>query len=71
MIPKSTQTEAFVFPDCPKSMPDAIANDKHSQKRVKQPSWDELLGSTCKTRRIYASKMKDSNANKSDLGQAI
>lgn len=41
-VPKSTLTEVFAFEGSPRSVADAITYDKHSQRRVRQPSGEEL-----------------------------
>lgn len=67
-VPKSTQTEPFVFAGSPKSV-EANAYSKQSQKRARQPSGEELPGGARKARRILTPKTGRS-AGKSDPSQA-
>ncbi|XP_062702807.1 uncharacterized protein LOC134285639 [Aedes albopictus] len=69
-VSKFTQTEAFSFAGSPRSE-EANARDKrdkHSQKRARQPSGEELSGGARKARRIITPKA-GGNAGKSDPSQ--
>ncbi|XP_062707839.1 uncharacterized protein LOC134288110 [Aedes albopictus] len=69
-VSKFTQTEAFSFAGSPRSVKANARDkrDKHSQKRARQPSGEELSGGARKARRIITPKA-GGNAGKSDPSQ--